>query len=141
MARAAVTNIGTKYAQGLKKRKGYATLRAATILTTSYVETDEVDLTDFTQIGIMFDLTQGSLTSFEYKVWQSIDGTTWFQEASESVGAGVITDTPAYYTYAFTTSDPYYKLVPFLGRYLKLEVKGTGTVTGSSCAVDVMGVY
>ncbi len=141
MALVGLTAIGVARAIMLRKRKGYATLRSAAVLTASHVETDFIDLADFTVAGIFFDITQGSLTSFQYKVWQSIDGTTWFQEGSESVGAGTITDYEHEYTKALATDVQYYKKIDVVGRYLKLEVKGTGTVAGSSCAVYATGVY
>ena len=53
---------------------------------------------------------------------------------------GVITDTGGYYTRALAADVQYYKVIPVYGQYIKLYVKGTGTVTNSSCAVYIMGV-
>lgn len=120
---------------------GYAKIRTAAVLTTSYVSTSSVEFDQFKEICILFDITQGGLTSFEYKVWISKDGANWFQEATESVASGVITDAACYYTHALATDVAYYKVIPFNGRHIKLQVKGTGTVTGSSCSVELMGSY
>lgn len=120
---------------------GYANIRDAAVLTTSYVDTESVAFDQFKEICLLFDITKGSLTSFEYKVWISKDGYNWFQEATESVTAGIITDTPAYYTITLSTDVAYYKVIPFNGRWIKLQVKGTGTVTGSSCSVELLGSY
>ena len=120
---------------------GYAKIRTAAILTTSYVNTESVEFDQFKELCILFDITQGGLTSFEYKVWISKNGVDWFQEATESVASGVITDAACYYTMTLATDVAYFKVIPFNGRHIKLQVKGTGTVTGSSCSVELMGAY
>lgn len=141
MAQATVTNIGSRYAADPQPRKCWATLRAAAILTTSYVDTDHIDLSNFVAAGLFFDITQGSLTSLEYRVWQSLDGVTWFQEANETIAASVVTDTAHYYTIALSADVKYYKIVGLMGKFVKIDVKGTGTLTGSSLAVYATGVY
>ena len=120
---------------------GYANLRNAAILTNSYVDTESVEFDQFKEICLLFDITQGSLTSFEYKVFISHDGYNWFQEATESIASGIITDVPAYGTVTLSTDIAYYKIMPFNGRHVKLQVKGTGTATGSSCSVELLGSY
>lgn len=120
--------------------KSQFTLRSAAVLTNAYVDTDFVRLSGYTNILLAFDVTQGSLTSFEYKVWMSHDNVNWFVEATETVAATVITDSEAYYTISLSADVKYYKIIPMYGTYLKLQVKGTGTATGSSCAVYAMGV-
>lgn len=135
------TGVETAYPSYGQSIKSTASLRSATILTTSYVETNFVQLRAYKSVALLFTLEQGSLTSFQYRVLLSYDGVIWWYEGSESVAAGTITDSDASYTYTFAGNINYYKVVPFHGQYMKLEVKGTGTVTNSSCAVDVMGVY
>lgn len=115
-------------------------IRASAVLTTSYVDTDIIDLSGHRIVAICFDLTQGSLTSFQYKIYISHNGNTWFQEASESVAAATITDYAHNYTYTFTGTDDYYKILDVPAKYMKLSVQGTGTVTDSSCAVRIVGV-
>lgn len=122
-----------------RSSKGYVTIRAAAILTTSYVATLVLEKVPHSRVVLAFDITQGSLTSFEYTVWCSHDGTTWFQEASESVGIGVITDRVHNYTIALSGNIKFYKVIPLRTAYMRLEVKGTGTATGSSCTIYVMG--
>lgn len=116
-------------------RHGYQTLRAAAILTTSYVASDTVRLTTYDNIGLFFSVDKGSLTSFQYKVQWSPDNSTWYDEVTESIAAGVVTDTACYYTMTLSTDTDFYKLFPYRGNYLRVQVKGTGTVTASSCAV------
>lgn len=135
------TGVETVYPQYGQSIRARASLRSATILTASYVSTDITQFRGYKSICLLFELEQGSLTSFQYKVWMSNDGVTWFLEATESVAVGIITDAEMYYTYTFTGDVNYFKVIPFRASYLKLEVKGTGTMTGSSCAVDIMGVY
>ena len=119
--------------------RSIGTLRSAAILTTSYVDTDFVSISGYNGIALLFDLSQGSLTSFEYKVWWSYDGNTWYQEATESVVSGIVTDKESYYTLTFAADVEYFKIMAFYANYIKLSVKGTGTVTNSSCAVYVVG--
>lgn len=120
--------------------RGKATLRDSAILTTSYVDTSVVRLAPFSNICMCFDVNKGSLTSFEYKVLQSYDGYTWFTEAAEQISTTVITDYIIYYQRTLSsTNEKWYKIISFYGNYLKLQVKGTGTTTGSSCAVYVLG--
>lgn len=136
------TGVETIYPNYGQSIKATVSLRSSTILTPSYVTTDITQFRGYKSLQLMFELEQGSLTSFQYKVWTSNDGVTWFLEATESVASGVITDEEMYYTYIFAGDVNYYKVIPFNASYLKLEVKGTGVgMTNSSCAVDVMGVY
>lgn len=121
-------------------QKVWDNVRPAAALTGSYVDTRIFDAAGYTGIGLLFDITQGSLTSFEYKIWWSIDGNTWFQEATETIAASIITDTAAYYTIALSADVRYFKVVPCYVKYVKLQVKGTGTVAGSSCTIKVIGV-
>jgi len=116
-------------------RQGHQTLREDAILTTSYVSSRDIRLTVYHDIGLFFELTKGSLTSFQYKVQWSHDGTTWFDEATETVSASSITDTVCSYTHTLAGDTNYYKPLPYRGNYLRVQVKGTGTVTGSSCAM------
>ena len=125
---------------GSEPFKTQAVMRESLILTNSYVVTDVVDIKQGSAIQLMFDVTQGSLTSFEYKVYMSYDNNNWFLEATETIAASTITDSEANYTIALSGDVKYFKIIPAYGTYLKLEVKGTGTVTGSLCAVYVMGV-
>ena len=120
---------------------GYVQVRSAAVLTNSYVDTNVVRLDHFKNIALALDITKGSLTSIEYIVWWSKDGSTWYQEVTEAVGAGIITHTLAYYTKTLVGNERFFAPMPFLANYLKLQVKGTGTVTGSSCAIAVFGAY
>jgi len=53
----------------------------------------------------------------------------------------VTTDAAMYYEISLSDDVVYYKIVPFDAIWLKLQVKGVGTATGSSCAVYVVGRY
>lgn len=116
-------------------RHGYQTLREDAILTTSYVSSDSIRLTTYSNVGLFFSVDKGSLASFQYKVQWSPDDSTWYDEVTESIAAGVVTDTACYYTMTLSGDADFYKLFPYRGNYLRVQVKGTGTVTGSSCAV------
>jgi len=140
MAQVAVTNLGSRWKNDPQPVKGYATIRAAAVLTGSYVNTNEVDLSNFSKVKLYFNITQASLTSFEYIVWESFDGTTWFREGQESVAVGTITDSVHNYTFSLSANVAYFKQLDFGAKFLRLQVKGTGTVAGSSLTVIASGV-
>lgn len=117
---------------------GFREVRTSLILTNSYVDTNILDKRQFRKVALMFNLTKGSLTSIEYRVWVSYDNVNWFVEATETVGAGTITDTAA--TYTTQTTEDYFKILNIYPPYMKLSVKGTGIVTGSLLAVVIVGV-
>jgi len=116
-------------------RHGYQTLREDAILTTGYVSSDSIRLTTYNKIGLFFSVDKGSLTSFQYKVQWSPDNSTWYDEVTETIAAGTITNTVNSYTITLSDDTDFYTLMPFRGSYLRVQVKGTGTVTGSSCAI------
>lgn len=135
------TAVHTQYPTQGTPTKAVDTLRAVAVLTTSYVDTtDSAAMRGYRECRIFFDITRGSLTSFEYRILTSHDGVNWFYEANETVTPATITDAIHAYTIALSGNIKYYKDIPTWGLYLKLEVKGTGTVTGSLCAVYIMGV-
>lgn len=134
------TTVHTQYPSQGKPVKGVVTLRSASALTTGYVSTNVAVFRGFDAVRLFFNLTQGSLTSFEYRVWSSPDSVTWYQEANETVGSTEIIDSSHYYKHTLGAGDVYYKDIPMFGVYFKLDVKGTGTVTGSSCAITAMGI-
>jgi len=138
----AIVNTESIYAQNpnaIQALRGYAKLRSSAALTTSYVDTDTVKLAPYSNIALLFDITKGSLTSIEYKILQSYDGYTWFEEAAEGVTETVITDYIIYYRRTLSgTTEKYYKTISFYGNYMKLQVKGTGTVFGNSCAIYLL---
>lgn len=130
---------------------GYIELRADAALTNIYTDTETIEFDQFKSIGLLFDITTGSMNSVEYKILTSFDGYNWFQEGMEVVEPGVITDMAKFYSIPLYESAEYhtelvenridYKVIPFFGRYLKLQVKGTGTVVGGSCSIQAVGAY
>ncbi len=120
--------------------KGSALMRSAAILTNAYVNTDIIDTSAYSGIGLYIDITQGSLASLEYQVWNSFDNVNWFVEATEAISAATITDTAVNYTITLSGNVKYFKVLPCYGAYIKLAVKGTGTLTASSCTISYVGV-
>ena len=119
-------------------------VRSAAILTTSYVAGTVIGPTNgnpslYNQLVVYWDFTIGSLTSGELKVEFSHDGTTYRQETFSSVSGGTSTDTLGVHT--VTASGNYRLMIPIKDNYIKISVKGTGTVTSSSATVTaVLGV-
>lgn len=112
-------------------------VRSAAILTTSYVAGTVIEDThDFTQLVLLIDFTKGSLTSLEIKVEFSPDNTTFYQETAEVVSTG--TSTMSLLEHTTTATGKYRILIPINDRFVKVSVKGTGTVTSSSVTVDAL---
>ena len=111
-------------------------IRASAVLTTSYVACTVLRGDDYNFLGLELTFTKGSLTSMELKIEVSDDGTTYYQQVAEATSGGTVTPSVAERT--FTTGAPtYYALEvhPIRAKYIKVSVKGTGTVTNSLCAV------
>ncbi|MCP3684641.1 MAG: hypothetical protein GY861_18395 [bacterium] len=117
-------------------------IRSSAILTGSYVEatmipsdTDDRTTSEFNQLKLNVDLTIGDLTSCEIKVEISdIDiNTGFYQTTTQSISSG--TTTPSPQIFSFTTDFNGMLLIPFIGRYVKVSAKGTGTATSSLLAI------
>src|SRR3990167_6669185 len=112
-------------------------VRAAAILTTSYVEGTVIQAQPHhNQLVIYWGFTKGSLTSGELKVEFSNDNSTYFQETFSSISGGTSTETVGEHTQ--TATGNYRIAVPINDRYVKISVKGTGTVTSSSSNVKAI---
>lgn len=121
-------------------------VREAAVLTTSYVAGDVIpmdpsstalksSMQDFNTLRIDVDLTKGSLTSIQLKIETSPDGVNWYQTTSETISTGVVTTSVEEWTWTANFSGTIYRDVK--ARYARVSVKGTGTVTGSSAAINV----
>jgi len=136
------TVIKVAYRGDKKDLRKKAEIRPAAILTDSYVASGEVDISGFSLVAGYFAVTQGSLTSFQYKVEQSIDdGVTWHPISADDISASVITDTSPSYNRVLSGDANWYKVFYATGQRFRVQVKGTGTMTGSSCTVYAVGVY
>ena len=127
-------------------------IRASAVLTTSYVagttlgaeagttiETYTTNPNEYNQLVLFVDFTIGSLTSMELKVEFSPDNSSYYQETVASISGS--TETNSVLTHTFTATGKYRLAVPCTDRYIKVSVKGTGTVTSSLCAIDaILGV-
>ncbi len=112
-------------------------IRASLILTDTYVAGTVIDLkTKYDKIALLLDFTKGSLTTAEIKIEFSPDNTNWYQEVSSSASGGTITDTLVEHQIGATGK---YRLVlKTLDRYMRVSVKGTGTMTNSLMKVDAV---
>lgn len=134
------TDIKQERATDMKKLRRSAVVRESAVLTASYVASYEVDISMVGSVGIFFEITQGTLTSIEYIVDQSPDeGAGWCGEGAESVSVTTITDGSPNYT--TTDFDDYYKVIPAVGDRMRIRVKGTGTLAGSSLKITLKGIY
>lgn len=111
-------------------------LRASAVLTDSYVVSSVREIRACNQLLLYVSFTIGSLTSAELKVEFSSDNTNWYQETSQvSAGGGIFTQNPA--VRKFTASGNKRIPIPVTDRYIRVSVKGTGTVTNSLMAVEL----
>lgn len=120
-------------------------IRASAVLTNSYVAAtilgpqglgQLLDPVENNQLVVLVKLTLGSLTSAEVKVEFSNDGTNYYQETAGSVSGGTSTD--SLLTHTMTATGNYRLPISLVDRYVKVSVKGTGTVTNSLMVVDAV---
>lgn len=120
-------------------------LRTSTVLTSSYVAAttfapqgkgQALDPVSNNQLVLYVSFTLGSLTSAELKVEFSDNNTTFYQETTSSISAGTSTDRALEHT--FTATGNYRIPIAIADRYIKVSVKGTGTVTNSLMAIDAI---
>ena len=120
-------------------------IRSSAVLTGSYVAATvlgpegvsaSIDPVNNNQLVLLVNFTIGSLTSAELKVEFSNDGTTYYQETASSISSGTSTD--SLLAHSFTATGNYRLPIPLVDRYVKVSVKGTGTVTNSLMAVDAV---
>ncbi len=133
-----IVSYGLKYINPSPRRGGV--VREGLVLTGSPVETDYFDMSNYSFASLWFDLTRGSITDLRWKVWHSLDGTNWFQRIAEEVTLTDIENAAPFESMAVIGDFKRIKVVPVLGRFLKLEVYAVGTVTGSSLEVTILGV-
>ena len=125
-----------------KRLRDKAELRAAAILTNSYVASDEVDISQHSAVGLFFSVTKASLASFEYQIQQSFDaGSTWYNIGAESVALATITEGIPIYQRTLAGNEAWYKVINAVGERLRVQVKGTGTLTACSCTITIVAVY
>ena len=120
-------------------------VRASSVLTGSYVAgtvigprglNPSIDPVSNNQLVLYFDFTLGSLTSAELKVEFSDDGVNYYQETTSSLASGTSTDKLTEHTISATGK---YRLAfQICDRYIRVSVKGTGTVTNSLLAIDAI---
>lgn len=116
----------------------YQSVRASAVLTTSYVGSTAVDARYDDQLHCLINFTIGSLTSAEFKFQYSQDNSNWFDEGI-MVGGSTSSDE---YISTFrskvsqiTATSTKTVIVPVLARYVRIAIKGTGTVTSSLAAI------
>ena len=114
-------------------------IRPAAILTNAHVDTlvlwddDNNRSQELNQSVLFIDFTIGSLTSLELKLEYSDNWVDYYQQTFIDVSGG--TATTSLWEYTFTASWAYEIANPFKARFVRASVKGTGTVTSSSCTI------
>lgn len=116
-------------------------VRAAAILTASYVASTAVQVGNSSRANINVAFTLASLTSLELIVEFSNDNSTWTQLPFLAITGGTASVTPGVYQFlpaGFGTSAVRTVLqVDVCGPLMRVSVKGTGTLTASSCAITI----
>ena len=108
-------------------------LRAAAILTTSYVNSSSVDIEHWNKGSLLVSFTIGSLTNVLIKVQFSPDDTNWYDEVDANYGGHTIIE------HAFAGSMAVAFPLELADKYIRISAKGTGTVTSSSLEVKITG--
>ena len=112
-------------------------VRSTAILTNSFVAgTTLENANNYDQLQVLVQFTKGSLTSAEVKVEFSPDNSTFHQETFDSVSGG--TNTISLGEHTMTASGNYRIAIPLKDRFIKISVKGSGTVTNSSMTIDAV---
>ena len=122
------------------------TVRTAAAVTTSYVAgtvigaetTDKTMTNEYNQLILNIAITKASLTSIELKVEFSPDNTTWYRESHEKLDNGTGTIYPLEYSITASslgTTENVRLPIQINDRYVRVSVKGTGTVTSSSVGI------
>lgn len=118
--------------------KSVHNIRSAAVLTNSYEAATDFGMDRQDYLGVLVEITLGSLTSVEVKIETSVDGgVTFGQQSAESTSGGTITVDLAERT--FDADGKYWIVVqPLLADVVRVSIKGTGTVTGSSAALTAI---
>ena len=113
-------------------------VRADAILTNAYVAGTVLENAQTSNVmTINYNFTKGSLTDAQIKVEVSTDGSTYYHLQSDSISAGVNTLAPLVYKLAATSVGSTTPLT-INTKYIKISAIGTGTVTSSSLAINVV---
>jgi len=120
---------------GFSRRIHKHIVRDASALTNSYVAGNIIgDASEYNTLALEVDLTLGSLNSAELKIEVSNDGVNYYQQVSETTSSGT---TNIFLNERSMSEDGKYAFLisPIRAKFIKVSVKGTGTTTGSSCAI------
>ena len=131
-----VLGITTLSEARMTKEQGGTTVRAAAILTSSYVPATVVAMSNWTDACVYVQFTLGSLTSMSVKFEGSNDNATWYPEIAGSLSAGVYTDAFAVHS-VFASGNYPWVMKDCLHNFLRISVIGNGTATSSSCTIIV----
>ena len=138
MALVSGEKLGLMFVQPGPKR--YAVVREALILTNGWVATDWFDMANYSYAALYFAVVQGSITELQWFVEYSIDGTTWFRQLAEEISLTDIENAEPPNSLPIAGDVNRVKVVPNIGRYVRLQVIAVGTVTASSLEVTLVGV-
>jgi hypothetical protein len=126
----------------------YMPIRDAAILTTSYVAGNVIGVKAppymagpvglYNQLILYVDFTKGSLTTAELLIEFSDNQTDWYQETVDDIAAatGIITEHNAVRT--LTATGKYRIPIKINDQFIRVSIKGTGTVTSSSVAINAI---
>lgn len=116
-------------------------LRASAILTTSYVPTSVIDVSQANQLTFLIDFTLGSATDALFKVEISDNQLTWRPLTISNTGT-VVSDeyqrqllTDVHKLVPSSTSASYTYSTSVQAKWARGNVKGEGTMTSSACFI------
>lgn len=110
-----------------------ATQRAAAILTTGYVATTPLATDGAKRVTYYIDFTKGSLDSAEVQFVFGPTAADLYTLTDESISSGTTTCTID--THVLSATGKYRFTYEINDMYIGVQIKGTGTVTGSSAKI------
>jgi len=117
-------------------------VRAAAVLTASYVAGTVLEISEYNQLNLLVLFTKASSTSAQIKVEFSNDGTTYYQETFQSISSGTATETLGEHSIVSSAQSAatagYTIQMSTKYRYVKVSAKVTGTVTATSLAIKAV---
>ncbi len=113
------------------------------MLTNSLVYTTPLELVNQNQVTALVDFTIGSLTNMLFRVQLSFDKLNWYDyeidDTQNEVVSGSDVDIPARALVRVFDANSHLAIqIPVKTVWMRFGVVGTGTVTGSSCAISAM---
>lgn len=120
------------------RRIGHHTLRAAAAPTGSYVDTDYARVQVGRILTLLFTATWASVTSYDYYVEWSFDGTNWFRSINSSASGATNTITANSNRFAISAAAKWADTMQVQAPYVRVALKANGVIGSETIAVECL---